>query len=54
MSDIESPAGLSGNAEPAWGSDTMAQAVRNLGYKYVALNPGASFRGLHGPEDIGT
>ena len=47
MSDIESPVGLSGNAEPAWGSDTMAQAVRNLGFKYVALNPGASFRGFH-------
>jgi thiamine pyrophosphate-dependent acetolactate synthase large subunit-like protein len=47
MDDIEAPAGLSGNAEPAWGSDTMAQAVRNLGYKYVALNPGASFRGFH-------
>lgn len=47
MDDIETPAGLSGNAAPAWGSDTMAQAVRNLGYKYVALNPGASFRGFH-------
>jgi len=47
MDDIESPEGLTGNAEPAWGSDTMALAVRNLGYKYVALNPGASFRGFH-------
>ncbi len=47
MDDIEAPEGLTGNAEPAWGSDTMALAVRNLGYKYVALNPGASFRGFH-------
>lgn len=47
MDDIETPEGLVGNAEPAWGSDTMALAVRNLGYKYVALNPGASFRGFH-------
>ena len=47
MDDIEKPAGPAGNAEPAWGSDTMAMAVRNLGLKYVALNPGASFRGFH-------
>jgi thiamine pyrophosphate-dependent acetolactate synthase large subunit-like protein len=30
-----------------WGSDVMAAAVRNSGIEYVALNPGASFRGLH-------
>ena len=30
-----------------WGSDVMAQAVRDAGIDYVALNPGASFRGLH-------
>ncbi len=47
MDNIEQPEGLSGNAEPAWGSDTMALAVRNTGVRYVALNPGASFRGLH-------
>lgn len=29
-----------------WGSDAMAEALRRLGLKYVALNPGASFRGL--------
>ncbi len=33
--------------EPVWGSDVMADAVRDLGYRYVALNPGSSFRGLH-------
>lgn len=32
---------------PSWGSDVMAEVVRGLGYKYVSLNPGASFRGLH-------
>lgn len=32
---------------PAWGSDVMADALRELGYRYVALNPGSSFRGLH-------
>ncbi len=47
MNEIEKPDGPSGNAEPGWGSDTMALAVRNLGLKYVALNPGASFRGFH-------
>jgi thiamine pyrophosphate-dependent acetolactate synthase large subunit-like protein len=47
MEDIETPEGVSGNAEPAWGSDTMALAVRNTGVRYVALNPGASFRGFH-------
>lgn len=30
-----------------WGSDMVAEAIRNVGLEYVALNPGASFRGLH-------
>jgi acetolactate synthase I/II/III large subunit len=30
-----------------FGSDTMADALRALDLKYVALNPGASYRGLH-------
>lgn len=30
-----------------YGSDVMAEAVKAMGYRYVALNPGASFRGLH-------
>src|SRR5512139_578728 len=30
-----------------WGSDAVAAAVRALDLPYVALNPGASFRGLH-------
>jgi thiamine pyrophosphate-dependent acetolactate synthase large subunit-like protein len=30
-----------------WGSDVMAEAVRNIDIDYIALNPGASFRGLH-------
>jgi benzoylformate decarboxylase/acetolactate synthase-1/2/3 large subunit len=34
-------------SEPRWGSDVMADVVRGLGYRYVALNPGSSFRGLH-------
>ncbi len=40
------------DAKPAtsnqkWGSDVVAETVRALGYRYIALVPGASFRGLH-------
>src|SRR6202165_3481818 len=31
----------------AWGSDAIAALLRALDLPYVALNPGASFRGLH-------
>ncbi|MFT8246527.1 thiamine pyrophosphate-binding protein [Roseomonas sp. BN140053] len=37
----------SGSNEMGWGSDVAAQLLRDLGFRYVALNPGASFRGLH-------
>jgi acetolactate synthase-1/2/3 large subunit len=30
-----------------WGSDVAAEAIRSLDIPYVALNPGASYRGLH-------
>ena len=30
-----------------YGSDVIAEAIRDLGIEYVALNPGASFRGIH-------
>jgi thiamine pyrophosphate-dependent acetolactate synthase large subunit-like protein len=30
-----------------FGSDLMAEAIQALGIPYVALNPGASYRGLH-------
>jgi benzoylformate decarboxylase/acetolactate synthase-1/2/3 large subunit len=33
--------------EPTWGSDVMVDVLRRLGLKYVSLNPGSSFRGLH-------
>ncbi|WP_144636034.1 thiamine pyrophosphate-binding protein [Bordetella genomosp. 13] len=32
---------------PEWGSDYLAGLMRHIGLEYVALNPGASFRGLH-------
>lgn len=30
-----------------WGSDVLAEAIRNIDIEYLAINPGASFRGLH-------
>jgi len=49
-SSIERPAGVAGadsGGEPVFGSDVVAQALRALGIPYIALNPGASYRGLH-------
>ena len=37
--------GRAGRAE--FGSDVVVELLRELGIKYVALNPGASYRGLH-------
>lgn len=44
--DVEQPEGVPANA-PQFGSDVIAQTIRDLGIDYIALNPGASFRGLH-------
>ena len=30
-----------------WGSDVIVDVLRDLGVEYVALNPGATFRGVH-------
>ena len=43
---LERPAAVGANA-PAFGSDVAAEALRDLNIPYIALNPGASFRGLH-------
>jgi thiamine pyrophosphate-dependent acetolactate synthase large subunit-like protein len=37
--------GKTGNA--LFGSDVVAEALRAVGVPYIALNPGASYRGLH-------
>ena len=34
-------------SEMGWGSDAIAALLRDLNFGYVALNPGASYRGLH-------
>ncbi len=43
---VEKPIAAGVNA-PAFGSDVVAQTLRDLDIPYVALNPGASYRGLH-------
>lgn len=35
------------NANTRWGSDVIAETIRDLGYRHIALVPGSSFRGLH-------
>ncbi len=42
---LERPTGSPGTA--LFGSDAVAEALRDLAIPYVALNPGASYRGLH-------
>lgn len=44
-SDIDIPVPYSDDGP--WGSDYLAETMRRLGFKHVALNPGSSFRGLH-------
>ena len=34
-------------SEDCWGSDAIAAMLRELDIPYIALNPGASYRGLH-------
>jgi len=43
---IERPLPSGANA-PAFGSDVIAETLRALEIPYIALNPGASYRGLH-------
>lgn len=33
--------------EPVWGSDVIAETLRETGVPYLVLNPGGSYRGLH-------
>ena len=35
------------NKQMEWVSDVAAEMLRKVGVKYVALNPGASYRGFH-------
>ena len=38
---------IPGDNAAVFGSDPMALLLRELGHRYIALTPGASFRGLH-------
>jgi len=40
-------AGLGRPSRGLYGSDLMVEVLRALGIRYIALNPGASYRGLH-------
>ncbi len=44
---VERPAGLPPEGNALFGSDAIAEAIRSLGIPFIALNPGASYRGLH-------
>ncbi len=46
LGEGERPAGARPPA-PAFGSDCIAETLRDLGVPYIALTPGSSFRGLH-------
>jgi thiamine pyrophosphate-dependent acetolactate synthase large subunit-like protein len=46
MERIEMPV-QQGNRAMAWGSDPIAAILREAGFEYIALTPGASYRGLH-------
>ena len=46
LEDIEKPE-MTGKIQMAWTSDAIAELLRALNLKYVAINPGASYRGFH-------
>lgn len=45
LTEIDRPKNV--DKEVRYGSDVAAQMLRRLGIDYIALNPGASYRGLH-------
>ncbi len=45
--ELEQPVGLPAEGNTLYGSDAIAEAIRALDIPYIALNPGASYRGLH-------
>ena len=47
IKEVDRPANLTSENAPAWGSDVIAETLRDLKIPYIALNPGASYRGLH-------
>jgi thiamine pyrophosphate-dependent acetolactate synthase large subunit-like protein len=47
MNQTNTPPILIESPEMAWGSDVVAELLRRLELPFIALNPGASYRGLH-------
>src|SRR5215510_7831079 len=47
LSKLDRPVNLTAANTPGWGSDVVAETLRQLEIPYIALNPGASYRGLH-------
>ena len=45
--NIVEPAKAPATNAGGWGSDQIAALLRSLDFEYIALTPGASFRGLH-------
>ena len=45
--DGKDPLLKTSNAQLGWASDAMAETLRRLDVRYIALTPGASYRGLH-------
>jgi thiamine pyrophosphate-dependent acetolactate synthase large subunit-like protein len=45
--ELDRPVNLTAENAPGWGSDVVADTLRALEIPYIALNPGASYRGLH-------
>jgi len=45
--ELDRPVKLTSENAPGWGSDVVADTLRALNIPYIALNPGASYRGLH-------
>ena len=47
LRELDRPVKLTAANAPGWGSDVVAEMLRALEIPYIALNPGASYRGLH-------
>jgi thiamine pyrophosphate-dependent acetolactate synthase large subunit-like protein len=47
LKEVDRPANLTPANTPGWGSDIIAESLRDLDIPYIALNPGASYRGIH-------
>lgn len=45
--NVERPPGDTRSSRAGFGSDPVVNLLRDLGYRYLPMNPGSSFRGLH-------